>query len=113
MWFQDFHAHGHGAASSSFFRCSLMHINYVAKRTYAYPFSMYSEICSYLITIYSDDIMKRFAKPIADIKRFIKPIADYIFQTYLYTMLRGYEKDLKKELQYVDIRRLFMGMRAE
>lgn len=46
-------------------------------------------------------------------KRFIKPIADYIFQTYLYMMLSGYEKDLKKELQYVDIRRIFMGMRGE
>jgi hypothetical protein len=47
------------------------------------------------------------------VKRFIKPIADYIFQTYLYTMLNGYEKDLKKQLMYVDIRRLFMGMRTE
>lgn len=57
--------------------------------------------------------MKRFIKPIANVKRFIKPIADYIFQTYLYTMLNGYEKDLKKQLIYVDIRRLFMGMRTE
>ena len=57
--------------------------------------------------------MKRFIKPIANMKRFIKPIADYIFQTYLYTMLNGYEKDLKKQLMYVDIRRLFMGMRTE
>jgi hypothetical protein len=41
-------------------------------------------------------------------KRFIKPIADYIFQTYLYTMFGGYERDLKKELLYVDIRHLLM-----
>jgi hypothetical protein len=52
MWFQGFHACGHAAASLSFFRGSLMHINYVAKRTYAHQFSMYSEICSYLITTY-------------------------------------------------------------
>lgn len=42
--------------------------------------------------------------------RFIKPISDYIFQTFLYEIFRGYESDLlRKELLYVDIWATFMA----
>jgi hypothetical protein len=67
------------------------------------PFLCILEFVATYQLLISDDIMKRF----------IKPIADYIFQTYLYTMLSGYENDLKKELLYVDIRHIFISMRAE
>lgn len=46
-------------------------------------------------------------------KRFFQPTLHYIFETYFYTMFRGYERDVKKELQYVDIPRLLMTVRAE
>ncbi len=40
-------------------------------------------------------------------KRFIKPVYDYFYQNFFYVMCGGYEKDLKKQLQYVDIRSIF------
>ncbi len=40
-------------------------------------------------------------------KRFIKPVYDYIYENFLHSMCGGYQTDLKKELQYVDIRSIF------